>query len=189
MAAKTLDQAGPSTVVESVAQYVDEYDAATAMRMMQQHITMSEELRTLGRGRWEVPPKYAHMTTLLATGRMSFRFIRLGTMSNVTRRDAILRHRFICEQMGWKLAPSGTRNSLYLTDGDQGIYMCIAESAGLMLDEHEHKTRMEIRARRFSKSLKELPEDLSKLGSRDVSIESLDVSRGATSVGEFNKRR
>lgn len=192
-AVKTVPAAEAKTsepmVIESVAQYIDEFDPATAMRMMQQHLAMSDELRRLGAGRWEVPGKYRHMVAPGPNGRPAYRFIRLGTMSDPKRRDAILRQRAICELMGWKLAPSGTRNALYLTDGDQGVYMCLPEAAGQAHDEHERKTRMEIRQRRFSKSIKALPEDMAKLGSKHVSIESLDVSRGSMSVGDFNKSR
>lgn len=177
---KTTEPA--SMHIESVPQYIDEYDPETAMRMMRAHIAMTEDLRRNGAGRWELPPTHRQLAP------PAYRFTRLGTMSDVKRRDAILRQRFILEQFGWKVAPKGTRNSLYLSDGDQGVYMCIAEVAGKELDAHEKKTRDEIRRRRFGKGLNKLPEDLAQLGA-NMRVESVDVKQGQVSAEEFRKMR
>ncbi len=175
---------GPDTRVESVAQYIDEYDPETAMRMMQAHIRMADDLRRGGVGKWELPPTHRHLAP------PAYRFSRLGTMSDVKQRDKILRQKFIAEQMGWKQAPRGTRNSLYLTDGDQGVYMCIAEIVGRQHDEHKKKTLDEINRRRFSRSVNRLPEDLQQSGvSRSTTIERVDVSHGTASIDDFRKMR
>lgn len=170
---------GPT--IESVPQYIDEYPPDVAMRMMRAHIQMAQEVRKGGTGRWEVPPTHRQLAP------PAYRFCRLGTMSDAKRRDAILRQRFILEQMGWKLAPAGTRNSLYLTDGDQGVYLCIAEPAGKVLDEHERQTREEVKRRRFGKALGRLPEDLRGLGA-GMQVESVDVQQGRMSIDDFRKR-
>lgn len=179
--AKTTEPASLGPTVESVPQYIDEYSPEVAMRMMQAHIRMAQEVRKGGAGRWEVPHTHRHLAP------PAYRFVRLGTMSDVKRRDAILRQRFILEQMGWKVAPAGTRNSLYLTDGDQGVYLMIAEPAAQMLDEHERQTREEVRRRRFGKALGRLPEDLRNLGA-GIQVDSVDVQQGRMSINEFRKR-
>jgi hypothetical protein len=182
------DTKKPETHVESVPQYIDEYSPDVAMRMMRSHLAMSEEVRRNGGGRWEVPHTHRHMVARGDDGRPAYRFTRLGTMSDVRRRDAVLRQQAILELMGWKLAPKGTRNSLFLADGELGVYMCIAEVVGKELDAHEKKTRDQVRQRRFGKSLNRLPEDLQSLGS-SMRVEGVDVQQGTMSVDEFRRSR
>jgi len=177
------------TQVESVAQYVDEFDEATAMRMMKSHLQMAAALRKGGAGRWEVPEKYRHMVAKGADGRTAYRFVRLGTLSDLRSRDAILRNAALLEAMGWKKAPASTRNALYLTDSELGVYYCIAEAVGKVLDEHEHLTRMQVRQRRFGKSAKGLTEDMAGIGGEGMAIERLDVEQRTMSLGEFAKMR
>jgi hypothetical protein len=179
--AKTTEPVG-GVHVESVRQYLDEYSPEEALQMMRSHIAMSEDVRKKGVGRWELPPSHRHLSP------PAYRFTRLGTMADVKRRDALLRQKFVLEQYGWKQAPRGTRNSLFLQDGDQGVYMCIAEVAALEQDAHEKKSRDEMRRRRFGKGVNRLPEDLQQLG-MSMRVESVDVSQGRTSVDEFRKMR
>lgn len=180
---------GVDTQVDSVAQYLDEYPPEQALAMMRKHIELSAELRKMGAGRWEVPPRYRQMTEHGSDGRPRYRFVRLGCMADVRRRDAILRSRFVLEQMGWKLAPSGTRNTLYLGDGDQGVYMCLPEIAGKEHDAQERKSRAEIRSRRFSRGLNRLPDDLKEIGAGNMRVESVDIRQGSVSADEFRKMR
>lgn len=173
----------PDTRVESVAQYIDEYDPETAMRMMLAHIRMAEDVRRNGGGRWEMPSTHRHIQPN-GPGK-THRITRLGCMADVKQRDKILRHRFILEQQGWKLAPPGTRNSLYIVDGDQGVYMILPETVGRIADEHERQTRDKLNRRRFSRSVDNLPEDLAAVGLKGVSFERVDVSSGQTSIEGF----
>jgi hypothetical protein len=180
---KTVDFT-PDSHVEAGVQYIDEYSPERAMAMMSQHIAMAEDVRRNGGGRWEMPPTHRH---IVPNGlNKTHRVTRLGTMSDPRRRDAILRQRFTLEQMGWSLAPSGTRNSLYLTDGDQGVYMLIAEVAGLIHDGFERETRRKLRERRFSRTLTSLPEDLQSSG---LSFDRVDVTQGRTSISDFKRMK
>lgn len=177
----------PETVVESVAQFIDEFDPATALQLMQQHIRMSEEVRRNGGGRWEMPTSHRHIQPN-GPGR-THRLTRLGCMADVRQRDKILRQQFLLEQQGWKLAPKGTRNSLYIIDGDQGVYMIIAEMVGRVQDEFERKTRDEINKRRFSRSVGNLPEDIAAAGIKNVAFERVDVSQGRSSIEDFRRMK
>ncbi len=177
----------PDAHVEAGVQYIDEYSPERAMALMRRHIAMAEEVRQNGGGRWEMPPTHRHIVANGA-GR-THRVTRLGTMADPRRRDAILRQRFVLEQMGWSVAPKGTRNSLYLTDGDQGVYMLIAEVAGIELDNFERETKLKLRERRFSRKLNALPEDLQAAGMKGVSFDRVDVTQGRTSVDEFRRMK
>ena len=177
----------PDARVEAGVQHIDEYSPERAMALMRRHIEMAEEVRANGGGRWEMPPTHRHIIPNGA-GR-THRVTRLGTMADPRRRDAILRQRFVLEQMGWSLAPKGTRNSLYLTDGDQGVYMLIAEVAGLELDKFERETKRKLRERRFSRKLNALPEDLQAVGMKGISFDRVDVTQGRTSVDEFRRMK
>ena len=169
--------------VEGVAQHIDEYDPETAMRMMVAHLRMADDVRRNGGGRWEMPPTHRQIQPNGA-GR-THRITRLGCMADVRQRDKILRQRFLLEQQGWRLAPQGTRNSLFIVDGDQGVYMILPESVGRIADEHERQTRAKIHQRRFSRSVNNLPEDLAAVGLRGVSFDRVDVSSGQTSIEGF----
>lgn len=173
--------------VESVAQYVDEFDPATAMSMMLAHLRMADDVRRNGGGRWEMPSTHRHIQPNGA-GR-THRITRLGCMADVRAREKILRHRFILEQQGWRLAPPGTRNSLFIVDGDQGVYMILPEQVGRVADEHEAATRKKLLARRFSRSVNSLPEDIAAAGISGVSFDRVDVSTGQTSVEGFKAMR
>lgn len=174
----------PDSHIEAGVQYIDEYSPERAMALMRQHIAMAEEVRKNGGGRWEMPSTHRH---ILPNGaNKTHRVTRLGTMADPRRRDAILRQRFVLEQMGWSIAPKGTRNSLYLTDGDQGVYMLIAEVAGLALDDFERETKRKLRERRFSRKLNALPEDLQSAG---LSFDRVDVTQGRTTVADFRRMK
>lgn len=173
--------------VESVPQHIDEFDPETAMRMMIAHIRMADDIRRNGGGRWEMPSTHRHIQPN-GPGK-THRITRLGCMADVKQRDKILRHRFILEQQGWKLAPPGTRNSLYIVDGDQGVYMILPEAVGRVADEHERQTRDKLSRRRFSRSVDNLPEDLAAVGLKGVSFDRVDVSSGQTSIEGFKAMR
>ena len=173
--------------VEAVVQHIDEYSPERAMALMRRHIAMSEEVRQNGGGRWETPPTHRHIV-LNGAGR-THRATRLGTMADPRRRDAILRKQAVLELMGWSIAPKGTRNSLYLTDGDQGVYMIIAEVAALELDAYEQETKRKLRERRFSRKLNALPEDLQAAGMKGVTFDRVDITQGRTSVSEFRRMK
>lgn len=173
--------------VESVPQHIDEFDPETALRMMVAHIRMSEDVRRNGGGRWEMPSTHRHIQPN-GPGK-THRITRLGCMADAKQRDKILRQRFILEQQGWKLAPPGTRNSLYIVDGDQGVYMILPESVGRIADDHERQTRDKLNRRRFSRSVDNLPEDLAAVGLKGVSFDRVDVSSGQTSIEGFKRMR
>jgi len=166
--------AGEDVKVESVAQYPDELPQEAAMRLMRTAIENAERLRKMGAGRWFVDPKYSNMQP------PAYRYIRLGSLADQSRRPVIEMQRYQLEQMGWLKAPPGTRNSLFAAEGEVGVYMCIPEPAARIWDDHVDKLRMEERRRRFGKT-GQVPVDLSQLGPH-VQIERADVTQQTTSI-------
>lgn len=170
---------GPGTVVESVAQYMDEFSAEEAVARMEAYVTMHAHILRGGVGEWFLPATHRHLNP------KEFRFTRLGCFADLKQRDRILRQRFVLEEMGWKTCPPGTHNKLFQLDLDAGVYMMIPMPAWRIQEATEKKARMEVRKRRFSRAVDRLPEDMQ--GMRNMNVTKLDVQHGTMSLQDFRK--
>lgn len=163
--------------IEQPAQYLDEYSPDVAMRMMRDYLAQQRELRTMAGGRWILPPTHRHLET-------GWVFVRLGARTDVARVHVIeMRRRQLLEQ-GWLDAPRGTRNTLYMAEGDHGVYMCIARPAWEAREEWDRELRKRQSDRRLSKQGADL-QTLMGDARIPMGIESVDIQRGTTNVREF----
>lgn len=106
------------TRVESVAQYVDEWSAEEFSRNVKKFQGQIRDLETMSRGGWYIPPEWRDRLK-------DFRFIRLGTMSDLSRRTQIEVAKALLEQQGWKQVPPGVVSQQFQTDRGLGVYLCM----------------------------------------------------------------
>jgi hypothetical protein len=178
----TAPSVGTATTAEGIrieqpAQFLDEYSPDVAMRMMRDYLAQQRDLKSMAGGRWILPSTHRHLES-------GFVFIRLGSRTDVARVHVIeMRRRQLIEQ-GWLDAPRGTRNSLFMGEGDHGVYMCIARPAWEAREEWERELRKKQSERRLGKQGSDL-QALMGDARLPIGIESVDIQRGTSSVREF----
>lgn len=163
--------------IEQPAQYLDEYPPEVAMRMMEAYLRQQRDLKEMSGGRWILPPTHRHMES-------GWVFIRLGARTDVSRIQVLEMRRAQLKEQGWMDAPRGTRNSLFVMEGDHGVYMCIPRPAWEARDEWERALRKKQSERRLGKQGSDLQ---SLIGDQrlPIGIESITVDRGTSSVKDF----
>jgi len=167
--------------VESVAQYADELSFEEAQTLMRQHIAQQRDIARQGRGTWFPPRTHPHIK------KPEYRIVRLGSMTDVQRKNAVLTNLQVMLAQGWRRCPPGMRHSLFPLEGDNGVYVYIAEPLALEHDDHVRELRKAVEARRLGKE----SEDLAELArTQGIVIEDVRATPRQSTVREFmNGRR
>lgn len=163
--------------IEQPTQFLDEYPADVAMRMMSDYLRQQRDLKSMAGGRWILPNTHKHMES-------GWVFIRLGARTDLARVQVVEMRRQQLREQGWMDAPKGTRNSLFLMEGDHGVYMCIPRPAWEARDEWERELRKKQSERRLGKQGSDL-QSLIADSRIPVGVEDVRVERGTSSVREF----
>lgn len=172
----TTDTTGPT--VESVPQFVDEWGDDEFSRRLSAFKHQMKDLAKMARGNWLIPSEFRERLK-------EFHFIRLGTLSDVNRKTAILMNKALLEQQGWKEAPRGVRNAMFPHDQEYGVYMCMPRSHYRQWQDM-HRELSEMSRKSYSDSRrKEIADQLEHGDGARLRIEKFDVERTTVSVADL----
>ena len=167
------------TRVESVDQYVDEWSSAEFARRVKAFKGQIRDLEQMSRGGWYIPPEWRARLA-------NFKFIRLGTMSDLTRRTQIEVAKALLEQQGWKQVPPGVTSQQFQTDRGLGVYLCIPMAQYREWQEAakelEQMSRKSLQASRRKEVVDRLEND--DAGPR-FHIDKFEVQKVTTSVSDL----
>lgn len=164
--------------VESVPQFVDEWSTEEFARRQVAFRTQLKDLAKMSRGNWLVPPEWREKLK-------DFHFIRLGTLTDLGRKTAILMNKALLEQQGWKEAPKGVRNQMFPHDQEWGVYMCLPRSVYReWQDTHRELAAMSRKSYSDSRR-KDIADQIERGDGPRLKIESFDVERTTVSVADL----
>lgn len=160
--------------IESVPQHLDEFDEQESLRRMRAFLTQSNDLERMRTNRPVLPDK-------LKDKLKDWVIIRLGTMTDLKRKDVILQQRALLEMQGWKHIP-GCRHTAFPMDAEHGVYMGIGPTAYGELQALRRKVELEHRAATKRRREKELSEFLRSGPGPEVHLEDIVHERSQESV-------
>jgi len=154
---------GADVQVESVAQFVDEWSTEESIRQLHAYISQMGDLE-----RNVVSSPILDNVPTAIRNRISNRIgdwviVRLGTLSDVYRKDIILAQRFLLEQQGWKHIP-GCRHTRFPFDGEFGVYMGCAPGFYAELQDIKRVAKQREKAMRKTRRESELAAMLKQSG-------------------------
>jgi hypothetical protein len=150
---------GEDIQVESVAQFVDEWSDEQTRQQLRAYIAQMGDLERNVVSR----PILDGVPTSIRNRIGDWVIIRLGTLSDVRRKDTILAQRFLLEQQGWKHIP-GCRHTRFPFDGEFGVYMGCSPGFYAELQDIKRTAKLKEKAMRKSKRERELEAMLKQSG-------------------------